>query len=331
MGLFDLPAPLLAWLDGVLGLVAPPTLRLILWGLIGGAATMALYWLLSPQRAIAAAKADAASARRSLDAYDGEFADAWPLIRRVLGQALRQLRLVLWPALVAALPAICLFVWLSTAYGYSFPARRGADRRSQTSPPQLQAALVRRPRRPPRRARSWSPTRTARWSARFPGRRRSRPSTSASGGTSCSAIPRAICRTMARSSGSSSISRRTSTCRSARPGCARGTAVFFAALVVGSLRGQADLADRMSAPLAMAEQGADRRPGRLRGRALGRPARRLHRPASGPVDAARQSRDHARRRRASTRSRSTGRSTSAASPARARRSCSRCWRATLTA
>ena len=111
MGLFDLPGPLLSWIDGGLGQVAPPTVRLILWGLLSGAATMALYWWLSPQRAIAAAKADAAQARRSLDAYEGDFGDAWPLIRRVLGQALRQLRLVLWPALVASLPAICLIVW----------------------------------------------------------------------------------------------------------------------------------------------------------------------------------------------------------------------------
>ena len=81
MGLFDLPGPLLSWIDSGLGLVVPPTLRLILWGLLGGAASMALYWLLSAQRAIAAAKADAGDARRALDAFEGEFADAWPLIR----------------------------------------------------------------------------------------------------------------------------------------------------------------------------------------------------------------------------------------------------------
>ena len=141
MGLFDLPGPLLSWLDGGLGQVAPPTLRLILWGLLGGAASMALYWLLSPQGKIAAGKADAAAARRALDAYEGEFGDAWPLIRRVLGQALRQLRLVLWPALVASLPAICLIVWVSTAYGYSFPAR-GSDVEIRTTPDHLQATLA---------------------------------------------------------------------------------------------------------------------------------------------------------------------------------------------
>ena len=140
MGLFDLPGPLLSWLDSGLGLVAPPTLRLILWGLLGGAASMALYWLLSPQRASAAATADAGAAPRALDAYDGEFADAWPLIRRVLGQALHQLRLVLWPALVASLPAICLIVWVSTAYGYSFPGP-GTSVAIRTASDDLQATL----------------------------------------------------------------------------------------------------------------------------------------------------------------------------------------------
>ena len=141
MGLFDLPGPLLSWLDGVLGLIAPPTLRLIVWGVVGGGATMALYWLLSPQREIAAARVEAADARRALDAYDGEFADAWPLISRVLGQALRQFRLVLGPALLSSLPAICLLVWVSSAYGYSFPAP-GAAVGIQTSPQHLQAELV---------------------------------------------------------------------------------------------------------------------------------------------------------------------------------------------
>jgi hypothetical protein len=141
MGLFDLPGPLLSWLDGLLGLFAPPTLRLILWGLLTGAASMALYWALSPQRKISAAKAGAVAARRSLDAYDGDFADAWPLIRAVLGQAVRQFRLVLWPALLASLPAVCLLVWISTAYGYSFPAP-AATVAIHTAPRQLQAELT---------------------------------------------------------------------------------------------------------------------------------------------------------------------------------------------
>jgi hypothetical protein len=146
MGLFDLPAPLLAWLDGGFGLIAPPTLRLALWGLIGGVGSMALYWLLSPQDKIAGAKAAAARARRALDAYEGDFADAGPLIGELLRQALRQLGLVLGPALLASAPAICLLAWLSSTYEYSFPAAP-AEVGVHTSPEPLPAALL-----PPRQA-----------------------------------------------------------------------------------------------------------------------------------------------------------------------------------
>ena len=83
---------------------------------------MGAYWLLSPQKRIAQAKADAIAARRALDAYDGEFAGAWPLIGSVLGAAMRQLGLVTVPALLASLPVLALLVWLSTAYGYAFPS-----------------------------------------------------------------------------------------------------------------------------------------------------------------------------------------------------------------
>jgi hypothetical protein len=55
---------------------------------------MGLYLVLSPQRQIARAKADAIAARTALDRFDGEFGDAWPLIRAVLGTALRQLALI---------------------------------------------------------------------------------------------------------------------------------------------------------------------------------------------------------------------------------------------
>ncbi len=141
MGLFDLPAPLLAWLDGGFGLIAPPTLRLVLWGLIGGVGSMVLYWLLSPQAKIAGAKMAAARARRALDAHEGEFAEAWPLIRDLLRQAFRQLELVLGPALLASAPAICLLAWLSSAYEYSFP-NAAAEVGIRTSPEPLPATLL---------------------------------------------------------------------------------------------------------------------------------------------------------------------------------------------
>lgn len=140
MGLFDLPAPLFTWLDGVLGGLVPAPLRLALWALIAAALSMGLYVLLSPQRRIARAKADAVAARTALDAFDGSFAEAWPLIRNVLGSALRQLALVTWPAILSSLPVLALLAWVSTAYGHAFPPA-GADVPIHTVPEDLEARL----------------------------------------------------------------------------------------------------------------------------------------------------------------------------------------------
>jgi hypothetical protein len=133
VGLLDLPAPLFAGLDALLSGLAPPTLRLALWGVLAAALSMGAYWLLSPQTRIAQAKADALAARRALDAYDGELAEAWPLMGRVLRTALRQLGLVTSPALLGSLPVLALLAWLSTTYGHAFPPE-GADIPVRTTP-----------------------------------------------------------------------------------------------------------------------------------------------------------------------------------------------------
>lgn len=138
MGLLDIPAPLFAWLDRSLEGVLPTTARLVLWGVVAAVLSMALYWRLSPQRGIAAVRTKAAAARRALDAYDGDFADAWPLLRAALGLALKQVGLVIGPALLASLPALCLIVWLSNAYGHSFPPP-GAGVEVRAVPQQFQA------------------------------------------------------------------------------------------------------------------------------------------------------------------------------------------------
>lgn len=121
MGIFDLPAPLFAWVDQVMSGFASPTLRLVFWGLVSAALSMGLYWLLSPQDKLTDIKIRALAARRDLNAFDGEFSDAWPLMRSMLGLSFRQLAMTTLPAILASLPALAVIVWLSTAYGYSLP------------------------------------------------------------------------------------------------------------------------------------------------------------------------------------------------------------------
>jgi hypothetical protein len=136
MGVLDVPAPLFAWLDGVMGQFAPPTARLVLWGLISAAISMGLYWLISPQRKIADTKQRALEARRALDQYQGDFAGAWPRMREMLRLSLKQVGIVTWPAIAASLPVLCVLVWMSTAYGYHFPPP-AADPDIRTFPKQI--------------------------------------------------------------------------------------------------------------------------------------------------------------------------------------------------
>lgn len=121
MGILDAPVPIFAWLDTQAAVAIPPLERLLLWGIIAALVSMGLYRLVSNQWRISQTKANLNETRRQLDAYDGELADAWPLIRRVLQLSLLQVGLVAWPALLSSLPLLALIGWLSTAYGYTYP------------------------------------------------------------------------------------------------------------------------------------------------------------------------------------------------------------------
>lgn len=125
MGIFDLPAPLFTWADQVMSSFASPTLRLALWGLVAAGLSMGLYWLLSPQEKLTDVRTRAFQARKDLNAFDGEFAEAWPMMRSMLGLSLRQLGMTTLPAVLASLPVLALIIWLGTTYGYRLPADGG--------------------------------------------------------------------------------------------------------------------------------------------------------------------------------------------------------------
>jgi hypothetical protein len=120
LGLLDLPSVLLDWCDTMLAML-PPALRIVVWAALTAAGSMWLYAAISPQRTIVAARAEMIAARHALAEYDGPFEDAWSLIARALGTAMRSLWLVLPAAMLSSLPALVMLVWLSNAYGYRFP------------------------------------------------------------------------------------------------------------------------------------------------------------------------------------------------------------------
>jgi type II secretory pathway pseudopilin PulG len=121
MGLFDLPAPLFDIVDQAMAMALPPALRLAVWALLGSVLTMFLYKLLSPQDRIGAAKREAKAARARLNAFDGDFADAGPLIKNQFVTAFRHVGLVVPGTLLAILPLLALLLWAETHYGHALP------------------------------------------------------------------------------------------------------------------------------------------------------------------------------------------------------------------
>lgn len=122
MGLFDLPSFALTWIDSnALGFL-PSVARLVVWGLIAGIASMLLYKVLSPQRAINRCKARSSDLKERLSEYDGELSGVWEIARPLLSNSLRQVKLAATPAVLASIPILFLLAWVSTEYGYRYPA-----------------------------------------------------------------------------------------------------------------------------------------------------------------------------------------------------------------
>lgn len=119
MGVLDLPAPLFASLDQFMAIGLLATLRLIIWGVIGGVVTMGLYRLFSPQAKIGHVKRAARAARRRLYEFDGELADAGPLLRDQFVAAFKHIALVVPATFLAMFPLLALLVWLDSTYGQS--------------------------------------------------------------------------------------------------------------------------------------------------------------------------------------------------------------------
>jgi hypothetical protein len=119
MGLLDAPSPILSQVDALIGL--PALARIAIWGSIGAMLSMGLYALLSPQRRVARLVAEERRLKAALRRADTEMADGMQAARRLLSLALARIGLVLGPALVGAVPVVCLMVWLETHYARDLP------------------------------------------------------------------------------------------------------------------------------------------------------------------------------------------------------------------
>lgn len=121
MGLFDLPSPILSLADAQLAVMLPPAARITIWGVLGTTLSMGIYWLLSPQEQLARMAQSESRLKLALRNDDLEMADGLASSAALLRLALKRIGLTLLPVLVAALPVICLAVWLQTHYAYDLP------------------------------------------------------------------------------------------------------------------------------------------------------------------------------------------------------------------
>ncbi|MDX8464037.1 hypothetical protein, partial [Mesorhizobium humile] len=121
MGLLDMPSPVLSALDNWLTPVLPSSAKLVLWAALGAFLGMELYRVISPQKRIAEIKLAYARTQQSVADFEGEFQEAWPLLRRMLALALQRVALVFPATIAASLPLLLVVVWLDSRYGDVYP------------------------------------------------------------------------------------------------------------------------------------------------------------------------------------------------------------------
>jgi len=121
MGLFDLPAPVLNFLDQYLAGIFSPFCRIALWGAIGAWLSMLIYKQISNQQSLIQIKRKLKSVQTQLYDFEGEFKQLWPLIFQNLGLSFKRLGKTLFPAIVSGMPLLCILVWCSNQFAYEIP------------------------------------------------------------------------------------------------------------------------------------------------------------------------------------------------------------------
>lgn len=122
LGLLDLPAPVLAALDGALAWLGLPALvRVIGYALASAWLCMTLYRRWSRQQELGQISQASLALRQELQAYDGPFDGLMQRVRQLLALNGRHLRLSFVPAMLSGLPLLLLLPWLSNQFSLQFP------------------------------------------------------------------------------------------------------------------------------------------------------------------------------------------------------------------
>ena len=96
-GYLDVASPALSWVDNTLLGWLPVWSRVVLWAAFASFLSMGIYRLTSRQEKLAEVKAQVAETRARLQGFEGEFHELWPILRRNLALAGKQLGMTFLP------------------------------------------------------------------------------------------------------------------------------------------------------------------------------------------------------------------------------------------
>lgn len=108
---------LLLAIDNSLAPWLPELARIVVWGALSGAFSMAIYAWVSPQPKLAAVRADQKAIRAQLMRYDGPWPGLRQLIQTDLALSMRQIVLMLLPFLLSVSPVLWIIYTLHAIFG----------------------------------------------------------------------------------------------------------------------------------------------------------------------------------------------------------------------
>ena len=120
-GWLDIASPVLSAIDNAALGWLPVWARVILWAAFASYLSMAIYRLTSRQQALSNVKAKVVETRTELQGFEGEFDELWPILKRNLGLAGKQLGLTFIPAMIASFPVLFILAWMSNAFDAQAP------------------------------------------------------------------------------------------------------------------------------------------------------------------------------------------------------------------
>ncbi len=103
-------------------IVLPEGAHLYAWGALAGVTAAGVFFLLTDHRKVAIVREEGHRARMAALQFDGEFAELWPVLGRLLGNAFHNVWLRLIPIVLASVPFVALMPWMQDRFAHVFPA-----------------------------------------------------------------------------------------------------------------------------------------------------------------------------------------------------------------